>query len=153
MAFRFPLESLLHLCQSLEHQQELRLRAANQQVLRVRHLIEQLESRIQKDQLEVARNVTSGLTGAEIRFELEVQRRLQHSRQQLQLDLSRVVHLRDEQQKLFGQARRKRQTYETLRDEQFHQHQREQTRRDQRLLDELFLYRQAFRKRGQKLPE
>ena len=45
MPFHFPLQAVLHYRQSVEHQQELRLRAANQQVVRVQHLIEQTDLR------------------------------------------------------------------------------------------------------------
>ena len=46
MAFHFPLQAVYQFRKSLEHQQELRLRAANQQVAKVHHLLEQTEAGI-----------------------------------------------------------------------------------------------------------
>ena len=70
MAFHFPLEAVLHFRKSLEHQQELRLRAANQHVARVHHLIEQMDLRRQQLHSTQTQELSSGTTVAEMRFGL-----------------------------------------------------------------------------------
>ena len=56
--------------------------------------------------------------------------------------------LRDQQQKIFQLARRERETFESLRDHQLHEYERDARRREQRQLDDLFLLRQSYLKRG-----
>lgn len=147
MPFRFPLEAVLHFRQSVEHQQELRLRAANQQVVRGRRLLEQLDARITDTRSEQARQLGTGTTAAELRFGLLCEASLQRQSQELLRELLRVENLRDQQQKIFQQARRERETFESLRDRQLEQYRRDTARREQRHLDDLFLQRQAYLRR------
>ena len=148
MAFRFPLEAVFHFRQSMEHQQELRLRAANQLVARARHLLEQLDQRIKEMRTRQSRELGAGTTAAELRFALQCEAALQQQRQQREQELKRLEALRDQQQKIFRQARRERETIESLRNRQLGEYQRERVRREQRQLDDLFLLRQAYLRHG-----
>jgi flagellar export protein FliJ len=144
MPFRFPLQALLHLRQSLEHQQELRLRAANQQVARVRHALEQLDDRVRQTQTLCSQYLAGGTTGAELSFLQTTQGLLHSQRQELERELLRCQHVRDQQERIFRQARRERETFESLRDEQLRSYERDQARREQRHLDALFLMRKTY---------
>jgi flagellar export protein FliJ len=146
--FRFPLAVVLHYRQSLEHQQELRLRATNQQVARVRRAIDNLEQRMRDAKLQNTGQLHAGTTAAELRFSLIKESALHQQRQQLLRELVRVENLRDEQQKIFQQARRERETFESLRDSQLREYELEAMRREQRQLDDLFLLRRAYLRRG-----
>ncbi len=148
MAFYFPLQVLLHFRQSVEHQQELRLRAVNQLVARVRHLIEQIDARLQQLQTVQSHDLGVGTSGAELRFAVSCEENLQQQRQAMHHELVRLQTLRDEQQRIFQQARRERETFESLRDHQFREYQREAKRRQQRQQDDLFLMRQAYLRRS-----
>ncbi|HUI85512.1 MAG TPA: hypothetical protein VL240_14910, partial [Candidatus Binatia bacterium] len=70
MAFRFSLETVLHFRRSVEHQQELRLRAANQQVTRARHLVGHIDQQIAAERSGQAQHLAAGTTSAELRFSL-----------------------------------------------------------------------------------
>jgi len=148
MPFRFPLEAVFHLRQSLEHQQELRLRAANQQVMRVRHLIEQLDRRIEEAHHAQLQQLKAGTTAAELRFGMVGQSAFDQQRGQLERELAQLQHLRDEQQSLFEQQRRQRETLEGLRDGQLRLYEREAARREQRSLDDLYLLQRAHSRRS-----
>jgi flagellar export protein FliJ len=148
MAFHFPLQAVFHFRQSVEHQQELRLRTANQQVARARRVLEQFDERIRQVQLRRANELEAGTTSAEIFFVLAGEAALRQQRQEAERDLSRWQNLRDQQQKIFQHARRERETFESLRNHQLHDYQRAAARREQRQLDDLFLLRQAYLKRG-----
>jgi len=148
MAFRFPLQSVFHYRQSIEHQQELRLRAANHQVARARHLIAQIETRIEEIRTHQSQELGAGTTAAELRFALHCEAVLGQQRQAMQRELLRLQKLRDEQQNIFQRARRERETFESLRDHQLQEYERDAARREQRQLDELFLLRQAYLRRG-----
>jgi flagellar export protein FliJ len=148
MAFHFPLQAVFHFRRSVEHQQELRLRTANQQVARARRVVEQFDERIRQVQLRQSQELAGGTTAAELRFALTGDAALRLQRQDAERDLVRWQSLRDQQQKIFQQARRERETFESLRDHQLHDYERDARRREQRQLDDLFLLRQAYLKRG-----
>jgi flagellar export protein FliJ len=148
MAFQFSLEAVFHFRQSVEHQHELRLRTANQQVARTRHLIDQIENRIKEKRVQQSQQLNAGTTAAELRFGLLYETALDEKRHTLQQELLRLEQLRDQQHKIFQQARRERETIENLRDQQRRAYEREARRREQRRVDDLFLLRQAHLRRG-----
>jgi flagellar export protein FliJ len=148
MAFHFPLQAVLHFRQSLEHQQELRLRAANQQVARVRHVIERMDARRQELHAAQTRELSAGITAAELRFAWQCDAELLRHRRAHELQLVRLQRLRDEQREVFQRARRARETLESVRDQQLDRYQKEATRREQRCLDDLFLMRREYRHGG-----
>jgi len=148
MAFHFGFEALYRLRQSLEHQQELRLRTANQQVAKVRRAVEQLNEQLDQLRRCSSQNLASGMTAAEMHFILNGASCLVTRRQELEQLLARVCTLRDKQEKLFREARRERETLESLRDQQLRAYQQDQARRQQRSLDDLFLLRRSHLLRG-----
>lgn len=144
MPFQFSLEVVLHLRQSVEHQQELRLRAANQQVAKVRHLIEQIDTCLRQTRAYQSQQLSAGTTSAELRFDCSSESMLLERRHSLQRDLRHAQSLRDEQQRLFQRARRGREIFENLRDGQRNEYRREAARREQRQFDEFFLLHSEF---------
>jgi len=148
MPFHFKLKTLLHFRQSLEHQQELRLRAANQQVARVRHLIEQMDARRKELHNVHSKTLSSGMTAVELQFELLCDSELLRHRRELEQQLARLEQLRDQQREIFHRARQARETLETVRDQQLRLYQKEAARREQRNLDDLFLMRREYLRRG-----
>ena len=148
MPFHFSLDAVLHLRQSLEHQQELRLRAANQQVARVRHLIEQMDLHRQQLRSVESNQLNSGITAAELRFNLQGDGELLRHRRELEQQLVRLQQARDQQRELFQQARRARETLESVRDQQLRVYRKQAARREQANLDELFLLRREYLRRG-----
>src|SRR5271170_4221932 len=128
MPFHFPFQAVFHFRQSVEHQQELRLRAANQQVARVRHVLDQVDERIRQTHLRQAQELGIGTTSAELRFALLGEAALHQQRQEAERELLRWQNLRDQQQRIFQQARRERETFESLRDRQLQQYLRDAAR-------------------------
>jgi flagellar export protein FliJ len=148
MAFHFPLQAVLHFRQSLEHQQELRLRAANQQLARVQRLIEQMDLRRRENRSTQTNELSAGVTAAELRFELLCEGELLRHRRELEQQLLRLEQLRQQQRELLQQARWARETLESVRDRQLRVYQKEALRREQRSLDDLFLLRREYLRRG-----
>jgi flagellar export protein FliJ len=144
MGFTFPLHAVLHLRQSLEHQQELRLRSANQQVARVRHLLEQMDLHRERLLLLQGDELIAGTTAAELRFSLLCDGEILRHRRELEQQLVRLQQLRDQQREIFQQARRARETLESVRDRQLLMYQKQAARREQRNMDDLFLLRRSF---------
>jgi flagellar export protein FliJ len=148
MAFHFPLHAVLHFRESLERQQELRLRAANQQVARVRHLIEQLDARRQELHSAQAKTLSTGITAVELQFELLCETEMLRHRRELEQQLARLEQLREQQREVFQQARRVRETLEAVRDQHVRRYKKEAARREQRGLDDLFLLRRVYLRRS-----
>jgi flagellar export protein FliJ len=148
MAFHFPLHAVLHLRQSIEHQQELRLRAASQLVVRVQRLIEQMDGRRQELHTTQTKKLSSGMTAAELQFELLCETELLRRQRELEQQLTRLQQLREQQRALFHQVRRARETLEAVREQQLRLYQKEAARRQQRSLDDLFLLRREYLRRG-----
>jgi len=148
MTFHFPLHAVLHFRQSVERQQEMRLRAANQLVARVERLIEQVDVRRQELHSTQVKQMSSGMTAVELQFELLCETELLRQRRDLEQQLARLRQLRDQQREIFHQARRARETLEAVRDQQLRLYQKEAARRQQRSLDDLFLLRREYLRRG-----
>jgi len=148
MAFHFPLQTVLHFRQSIEHQQELRLGAANQLVARARHLIEQVDGRRQELDSTRARELGAGVTSAELRFAGQCDAELLRQRRMLDPQLARLEQLCREQREIFQEARRAREMLEGVRDRQLQVYQKEAARREQRSLDDLFLLQREYLRRG-----
>jgi flagellar export protein FliJ len=147
MPFRFALQSVLHLRQSLEHQQELRLRAVHQQAARVQHAIGQVDFRRERMRAARGQQLERGLTGAELRFELHCEDALLRQRRELESQSARLQQLRDQQRAALQEARQARETLEAVRDRQLSAYRQQAVRREQRDLDDLFLMRRKISKR------
>jgi flagellar protein FliJ len=148
MAFRFALETVLHFRRSVEHQQELRLRAANHQVASMRHQIEHIEQQMASMRARESGDLAAGTTAAELQFTRACEATLDQQRIAAQGELLRLERLRDQQRELFQQARRAREVFETLREQQRKDYERNARRREQRELDELFLMQKSHSRHG-----
>jgi flagellar export protein FliJ len=148
MPFHFPLQAIFHLRQSLEHQQELRLRAANQQVARARYLVEQVDLRIREVGLGQSQALVAGTTAAELRFDLLRQTAFGQQRIAIEGEIARLEKFRNEQQRIFYEARRQRETLESLRNLQLREYQKNARRREQNQIDDVFLMRRIYSQRG-----
>jgi len=148
MPFHFPLQAVLHYRQSMEHQQELRLRAANQQVARAQHLIEQMDLQTKELRSKEMEELSSGTSAAELRFGLLREAAMLRRRREFEQQLTRMQQLRDQQREIFQQARRAREMLESLRDQQLSLYKKDAARREQRSLDDLFLMRREYLRRS-----
>jgi flagellar export protein FliJ len=148
MAFHFTLDSVLHFRKSMEHQQEMRLGTANQRVARVRHMIDHLDGRRQELHSAQSKELTAGTTAAELQFDLQCDVEVMRRRRELEQQLAGLEKLRDQQREIFQQARRARETLEVVRDQQLVLYKKQVLRSEQRSLDDLFLMRREFLRRG-----
>jgi flagellar export protein FliJ len=148
MPFRFPLQAVLHFRQSIEHQQELRLRAANQQVARVQRMIEVADAQRQNLYANQSKELSQGVSAAELQFGLLYEKDLLRQRKELEPQLTQAQQLRDLQREIFRRARQARETLESVRDRQLDLYRKEAARREQRSLDDLFLLRREYLRRG-----
>jgi flagellar export protein FliJ len=132
----------------MEHQQELRLRAANQQVARAQHLIEQMDLQTKELLSMEMEELSSGSSAAELQFGLLREAAMLRRRREFEQQLIRAQQLRDQQREIFQQARRAREMLESLRDQQLSLYKKDAARREQRSLDDLFLMRREYLRRS-----
>jgi len=147
MPFHFPLEVVLRLRQSTEHQQELLLIEANLQVTRLDQQIRGLDKQSASSSSRRAHQLETGLKGAELHFELACVSALRARRRELERQLAEAEEVREARAREFREARRQRETMETLHNQQHELHRQHQERQDQRRLDEMLLLRHTYLQR------
>jgi flagellar export protein FliJ len=148
MAFRFPLEVLLRVRQGLERQQELRLQEANLRVATRLRQIEDVHNGMENIDARRRAQMESGISAAELQFDVLCRSVLTTQHQILRKQLAEAELFRDSCSEDFRQARRQREVMDTLRHHQLHDYVQQESRQDQRRLDDLFLLRRAFLRRS-----
>jgi len=146
MAFRFPLQTLLRLRETLEHQEELRLQEAQKCVTRLQIEMQSLEKDLVDLAADEKRELSSGLTAAELQFGVLRRLLLLAERSRLQDQLAEAERLRDLSKDALNHARQQRQIVERLRTRQLEIYLRQQVRQEQARADDLFLMRRAVRR-------
>jgi flagellar export protein FliJ len=148
MAFHFSLETLLRFRQGLERRQETLLQAANQRLATVRSEIDSLGQFLEHRRTVRSEELSRGTFASELQFEMVGDDILRQRLQVLHQECSRVQASRDEQLETFRKARTDREAVESIRDRQLRAYNEDQRRREQRQLDDLFLMRREFLRRG-----
>jgi flagellar export protein FliJ len=146
MAFRFPLSPVLRLRENLERREYLALQALYAQTAEVRSDIKALEQALAQARSQRSTKLREGMTAAHLQLELEGEARIQHRRQALVDKLQELQSKVKEQIGKYQEARRKRETLDELRRQQFQKYAREEATREQQAGDELFLLRRMHRK-------
>jgi flagellar FliJ protein len=148
LAFRFPLETLLRLRISQEHQQELLLQAANERVTRVRRQLDRLNSL--ESNLAAGEKVLlqDGVPAAELHFADECFRVLEERKQALRKELAEAEQALAARIAAFEEARRQRRLMEELRERCKQIYRQQESRREQRSLDDLYLLLRGRRSPG-----
>jgi flagellar export protein FliJ len=142
MSFHFTLNGVLRLRQSLERAELQRLQSLAAAVARMRDEIESLEKQMETAQRRVSDVVAgTGMTGAELHFEMAREVCLHVLRSEFLKKLSELEQQRNAQQGRYLQARMKREILSNLRKRQLADYDLDQSRREQQRIDELFLIR------------
>jgi len=143
MAFHFRLQTLLHLRQSLEDRERLRLTLILSAINRLRLQCERLDQDVADSAQDLCKHLAAGMPAADVHL---VRLGMVSSRRHKELLLQKVVALteqRHQQERAFRDAQRKRKILERLRDLQLEVYKREQDRREQQRLDDEFGLRRA----------
>lgn len=142
MAERFKLHSVLNYRQSLEDQAQQQLAATQQQRRDTQERIQERQQAMQSYDRELRQRQQEGLTVAEMElFESRIQdsrRQIEAFRQQLHVLDRRIA----DQRKHLLDAARERQVMEKLRDKQNAEYEREVSRKERAVLDEISLRNQ-----------
>ena len=139
MSFRFALDPLLRLRQSIERQRTLALQAANLQVSRAQETLAQLDRFLSDSDQSDRAGLAAGRTAAELQFASVLRENMQHFREELQSDVRKLEIERQKALDEYHKAYREREVLETIRARQRRVYQQEQLRRQQQELDGAYL--------------
>ena len=144
MAFRFSLETFLRFRRSVERQQELKLLHAVQEVVALTEDIEIVERSISAIRESEYQELGPVVRAAQLHFDALRCSVLRERRQELENSLAQRQQVRARCQAEFQAAHRDRQAVEILREEQLQRYLREETRQEQKRLDDMFLLRREY---------
>jgi flagellar export protein FliJ len=141
MAFRYPLQSLLRLRESLERQEEQRLYRAAAAVVQLRTKLEELERERAGVHRAALQAEGQEIFGATLQFVAACDEAAAVRRVKLQAQLVEAEQHRQEQLRVYQSARQKREIFQGLREQQKAIYDQELARLEQELADEMFLIR------------
>ena len=141
MPFHFSLASVLRFRRTLEDRDKLALEQIQYQILQVTQTLEQIEIEKIKDAETRQQELTSGIPGAHVLAVAADQQRLEETRKLLQQQLVKLRAEREKRLLVFQESRRKREVMSELRQQQWEIYETEESRRQQKLLDDIFLSR------------
>jgi flagellar export protein FliJ len=141
MSFHFPLAAVLRYRESMEQREHLALERLQQEIARVEVRMRQIgEDRARAAQTFLA-DLAQGARAAEVQAAYEYQRALEQQHEALQT-LSQELKKKWRQQLVaYELAHRNRETMDNLRQKQLDAYSREQAKREQAVIDDLFLLR------------
>jgi len=145
MSFQFPLATVLRYRESIEQREYFALERIQQEIARVEVRIRQVEEDCSRATENRAAELAKGTRAADIRSAYEYQSALE---QQLVALLALLQELKTKwRQQLvsYEAARRNRETLEKLREKQRDAYTREQAKREQAVIDDIFLSRRGRR--------
>lgn len=141
MAFVFPFQALLRVREIHETTERQSLQAIATLAAATRAEIEDLDCLAEEFRRELCRDSLAGLSAAELQFHLRRESLREQRRQFLGRRLQELEAQRQAQQVRYLHARQQREILSTLREQQRAGYEREQSRRVQREVDDLFLMR------------
>jgi flagellar protein FliJ len=143
MSFQFPLAAVLRYRESVEQREYFALELLQQEVTRVDQKIGEVERYHSTATQHRAASLAQGIRAAEVQNAYAYQRALEQQLEQLQLRLQELKMKWRQQLALYELARRNRETLEKLREKQFDAYSRELAKREQAVIDDLFLARRG----------
>ena len=147
MPFHFSLQTLLRFRLVVEQQRETLLQEARQQIAAIFREIEELDCSLAKSVIRQAAELTAGVTAAKLQFDAVCLHVSAERRQELKKELARREEVLAQRMREFQHARRQREAIDTIREHQIQLYRQQQSRKEQRRLDELLLIRRAFLRR------
>jgi len=145
MAFRFNLAALLKYRESLEQRDYLALEKVQQEIVQTENLIRECEQQLSAAQTRREGDLKSGIISVHLQAIYQEESALEDLERKLQAHWQQLQVKRQHCMRAYEVAHRNRQVLENLRVKEFDAHRKEQAKREQKTLDDLFL---ARRRRG-----
>jgi len=138
MPFHFSLQSVFRLRQSLEERERLRLAMIIGYLNQLNQLVEQLDQEKRRVSSGLEERLKTGMTAGELQFELARVAAFEQQKKGVRVQIAKLEEQRAAQEQAFREAQRKRKIVENLRDLKLELYRQEETRREQRRVDDLF---------------
>jgi flagellar export protein FliJ len=139
MPFTFSLQPILRLHASYERLERLRLLAIAAEIVRAREEISAVARESIAARVSTQTKMRAGVSGAELHFELMSENMRVERQRMLGARLAELEKRERVQRQAYRLARQKREILTNLRERKWDEYRREQARREQQRLDELFL--------------
>jgi flagellar export protein FliJ len=146
MAFRFTLAAVLKYRKSLEQREYVALGRVHQEIAQVEAQLHQCEQWISEIAGLRAAETARGIASVHLQDAYERECGLEKQRDELQVKRQELKVKRQQCLRAYEQARQKREILEELRSQQLQAYVLDQSRREQRRVDDMFLSR--LKRRG-----
>jgi flagellar protein FliJ len=143
MSFYFPLAAVLRYRESIEQREYFALEKTQQEIARVEARVRQVEEDCSKATRDRAAELAQGIRAAHVQSAYEYQTALEQQRDALLIFLLELKVKWRQQLASYDVARRNRETLEKLREKQLDAYSREQAKREQAMMDDIFLSRRG----------
>ena len=141
MPFRFSLESILSFRKNVEHAEELSLNKIRQEIASIQMGLQRVEKERKQFRAQRDRDLTKGLPAAYLQELTEKEQYLENSIEMLRVQLQDLEIKRMAQLTVLRTAQQNREALDEMRKQKHTTYQREQNRREQKDMDDLFLAR------------
>lgn len=141
MPFQFSLAAVLRYRENIEDLEYLTLEKRQQEVILLEREIQQVEKAWSEAEKKRSFELAAGLCAADLQSAYDYQIALEQQRDALRAQLQEARRKWREQMQVYQGARRRREMLEKLRSQQGEQYGREQAKREQNAMDEIFLSR------------
>jgi len=143
MSFQFPLAAVLRYRESLEQQEYVALEKIQQEIIRIEMRMREVDDDCSTAVQTRSAKLAQGIPAAEVEFAYEYLRALEQQREALRVLLQNARMQWRQQLACYQLARRNRETLEILREKQLNAYNRQRTKREQAVLDDIFLARRG----------
>jgi len=143
MAFQFSLAAVLRYRESIEQVECFALERTQQEIARTEGRIHQVEQDCVKATQDRAAELAKGTRAADVEAAYEYQTALEQQLEALRALLQELKMKWRQQLASYTAARRNRETLEKLREKQLDAYSREQAKREQSMMDDIFLARRG----------
>jgi flagellar export protein FliJ len=141
MAFRFTLAAVLKYRKNLEQREYLALGRVHQEIAHVESLLAECEEWRSDAARRRETEATRGIASVHLQDAYERERQLEKQRDELQVKQQELKLKRQQCLKAYELARQKREVLEELQNRQLQAYVLDQSRREQRRVDDMFLSR------------
>jgi len=141
MPFHFPLATVLRYRESIERREQLALEKIQHEIARVEMQIKQVDDDCSAATEMRAAELAHGMSAVEMQSAYEYQKALEQQADALRVLLQELKKKWRQQLASYEVARRNREILEKLREQQLEVYSREQAKRGQAVIDDLFLAR------------
>lgn len=141
MAFRFALAAVLKFRETMEQQAYLALERIQQEIAQGERRIHKCEERIAVAAKRRETELRRGIASIHLQGAYDEEQALQKQREALQAKLLELQVKHQECLKAYEETRQKREVLDDLRQRQLEAYRREQLKREQKMLDDIFLSR------------